>query len=185
MMIVAVGYPLKTVLSMAAPRTAADARETARRLNAEARRDRARKDREHQQRQAAIDEQRRRLDAYGPVQPARARINVGQVYRVRAAVTEDEREKITAAPPRPRTLAQLARGYYGDAVGSETLIAVGRRGGGAPSPAVEADGVARRRDSRAPPGGRPAGPTDRGRGPGAAAVDGREEGRSGSTGAAG
>ncbi len=121
------------------PRTAREAGALARTMNERARQDRQRKSAEHAQRRADIAEMARTVSHAG----ARARIDVGKVYRTRntpaaeratehhGAQEEREPNTVTAAhpPARARTLAQLAAQVYGPpAAGTDALISISGRG---------------------------------------------------------
>jgi hypothetical protein len=129
-MSMSVGYPMKTVVMIKASRTASEARATSKRLNAEARRDRERKEQAHQARQRELDEMNRRLKAQGPVRLARARVNVAEVYRSRREATEAKTATTTPMPRRPRSFGELAARHYGAPTAeADALIPAGSRGG--------------------------------------------------------
>jgi hypothetical protein len=127
------------------PPTQAGAKQLARELNAEARREREEQEAEHRTRQrelAALTERTRAQDPVRPVRARGARIDVREIYRTRN-LTEQERATVTEArdkldevlrdeaapapadaraPRRPRSFGELARDYYSDAPAMGTAL---------------------------------------------------------------
>lgn len=143
-------YPGSTIVTLSGPqpRTAAEARRVVQEANAAAKREREAKEQQHQARQRELDAmtERARQDA-GTLRATRAssaarrrgpRLDVSAVYASRRAetTTADEGKRpvhdhatTTPAPRRARTLAQVARDYYGGGDQGGELIAARPRGG--------------------------------------------------------
>jgi hypothetical protein len=139
------GYPAKTIakLSGPQPRTAREAKKCVRKHNEAARTRRAKEEAAHQARQRDLDAlvEKNRAAAGSLARPARARgprIDPSAVYRARAAGTKPEDEgkrpghdtaTTTPAPRQARTLAQVARDYYGSGDHGREPIPASPRGG--------------------------------------------------------
>lgn len=118
------------------PPTQAAAKQLARDLNAEARREREQQEVEHRTRQRELAAVTERTRAQGPAPAARARgarIDTSAVYAERNRPQEDSERKTATASPmstRARTFADLARHIYGPSpVEADGLIPTTGRGG--------------------------------------------------------